>query len=1328
MADLSAIDTKLTGKGAGEDGLQQRWNVVKSQGTGNSLLRACIGHYKWRIGAGIVPRALQIGFLFAQPFLIRTTIALMSAPDSLYTTYTGYAIIGSYAIVYVGIAISTVIARHKAFRVITMMRDSIVSMIYDKTIKLPSTGLDGNSPITLMSADIERLASGLRYMHDAWASIIEICIALYLLYKELGIAGIAPIVIAMACAVFAVILSAMSRNRQKIWLEAIEARVDATSRMLGSMKGVKMRGLTKKLFSIIQGMKEDEIKKSQKFRELLIAAAAVAYSNGAIAPVISFAIYSVGGSGVLTTEKAFYALTLFALLNEPIGTLVEALTGLATARGSLDRIDKFLKRDPHVDGRASAISTYYNDSAAATDTTNDAGSMELKRSNITGQTLPILSFSEKTHVVLGAQDVSDSMPYGIESVTEIVAARHRTAGWVMNSVPVLQNLNFNVQPSTFTVVLGPTGSGKSTLLSALLGEVPEYDGYLYVSTPNVAYCAQIPWLTNTTLKENILGESLFDLNWYRRVIRACGLERDFSTLASGDHCLVGSNGSTLSGGQKQRVALARAIYSRKLTVVLDDPLSGLDPSTEEWVIAHLFGSSGLFREMGVTVIMASNSVQHLSIADHIVVLGANGRITQQGSFEELNSIEGYVQSLSLEKQEPSAILKHETGTTSLTMPEGFDNLPPMDGDRRTGDMSLYTYYIQTVGIPQSIFFVGLLSLYVFFLSFPAIWVQWWAAANDIQPNHKLSMYLGVYACLAAGAMISVVISCWHLMVNIVSKAARVLHTRLLSSVLNAPMSFLTTTDLGITTNRFTQDLQLIDMELPISLLNTVLASLTCLAQLIIISYSTRYLAAIVPLCLGVFYMIQRFYLRTSRQLRFMEIEIKSPLFSNFLETLSGLATIRAFGWEDAYRRRNLELVKTSQKPFYLLFCVQRWLELVVSLAVAGFAVLLVGVAVATRGSISAGFIGVALINIVTFSENIQSLIMHWTVLETSLGAVSRIRSFTSTTESENLPSEDTIPPNDWPSTGKIEFRGLTASYTKDTSRPALKDISISIAGGQKVGVCGRSGSGKSTLIATLLRMLDLDRGSIWIDNVDLSTVPRQEVRSRMIVMPQDPYFFNGSVRLNLDPTSELSDATIIKALTKTQVWATIQKQGGLDAMVTDEFLSHGQRQLLCLSGAILHEGKKIFILDEATSGVDKASDELMQRLIRSEFQDHTVIAIAHRLDTILDFDQVIVMDKGAVLETGNPMALLRHGKANKQPSQFALLYESLDHSMVSSMMPLSPRGGKRRKSFYAAQGPSTRRDSLTRSILSSRMSWFLEDDGDEEKNDRWSGLWHDFFF
>ena len=566
MADLSAIDTKLAGKGAGEEGLQQRWNIIKTRGNGNSLLRACLGHYKWQIAAGIVPRAMQIGFLFAQPFLIRTTIALMSAPDSLYTTYIGYAIIGSYAIVYVGIAISTVLARHKAFRVITMMRDSIVSMIYDKTMKLPSTGLDGNGPITLMSADIERLASGLRYMHDAWASIIEICIALYLLYKELGIAGIAPIIIAMACAIFAVILSAMSRNRQKIWLEAIEARVDATSRMLGSMKGVKMRGLTTKLFSIIQSMKEEEIKKSQKFRELLIAAAAVAYSNGAIAPVISFAIYSVGGSGVLTTEKAFYALTLFALLNEPIGTLVEALTGLATARGSLDRIDKFLKQNPHVDGRASAASAVDSSLEVVADTAEVAGSMELKRSNFNGQTLPRLSFSEKTDVILGTQAIPSTMVYGIESVIEIVTARHRTAGWVTNSVPILQNLNFDVQPSTFTVVLGPTGSGKSTLLTALLGEVPKYDGYLYVSTPHIAYCAQVPWLINTTLKQNILGESLFDLNWYRKVIRACGLEQDFNMLASGDHSLIGSNGSTLSGGQKQRVVCLALLPGRSCPI------------------------------------------------------------------------------------------------------------------------------------------------------------------------------------------------------------------------------------------------------------------------------------------------------------------------------------------------------------------------------------------------------------------------------------------------------------------------------------------------------------------------------------------------------------------------------------------------------------------------------------------------------------------------------------------------------------------------------------------------------------------------------------------
>jgi ABC-type multidrug transport system fused ATPase/permease subunit len=700
--------------------------------------------------------------MFAQPFLIRTTIILVGSPLNQLTQSSGYALIGAFALVYGGIAVSTVVARHKMFRIITMMRDSLVGMIYDKIFDLSIAGLDRKGPPTLMSADIERLASGIRYMHDVWAYVFEIVLALYLLYRELGVAGVAPIIIAFACALFSLVISALSRRYQKDWLESIEARVEATSSMLNSMKMIKLRGLTQKLYDTIYGLKETEIYMSLRFRRVLIAAAAVAFSNGPVAPVISFAIFSWGYHGVLTTEIAFYSLTLFALLNDAIGGLVESATGLASSYGSLERIEAFLRSDTLQHGRQ------------------------------------------------------------IESDKAAVVACQRSTGWDEDAMQ-LRNLDFKIQPEAFTFIVGPTGSGKSTLLSSILGEAPFHTGYLGVSTETMAYCAQDPWVINDTLKRNVLGECLYEVHRYNAVIQACGLEADCQALENGDATMLGSGGSALSGGQKQRVALARAVYSQLPTVVLDNPFSGLDPSTEEMVMSHLFGPEGLFRKMQTTVIIATNSTQRLSYADHIIVLGANGSIAQQGSFKELQASNAdFIESCSTpSKQDQTSTSKENTEDTPMSeLPELSE--PPMEGNHRTGDMSLYLYYAKTVGVWNFIAFTLLMVVYVFFLTFPTIWVQWWSNENDIAPNQQLNRYLGVYFFLAAGAFFSVVAAAWHLIENVVTAAARKFHKYLLGTALNAPMSLFSTNDTGVITNKFTQDLQLIDMELPLTMLNTCL--------------------------------------------------------------------------------------------------------------------------------------------------------------------------------------------------------------------------------------------------------------------------------------------------------------------------------------------------------------------------------------------------------------------------------------------------------------------------------------------------------------------------
>ncbi|GJC98970.1 hypothetical protein ColKHC_07796 [Colletotrichum higginsianum] len=373
--------------------------------------------------------------------------------------------------------------------------------------------------------------------------------------------------------------------------------------------------------------------------------------------------------------------------------------------------------------------------------------------------------------------------------------------------------------------------------------------------------------------------------------------------------------------------------------------------------------------------------------------------------------------------------------------------------------------------------------------------------------------------------------------------------------------------------------------------------------------------------------------------------------SQFLETLSGLPTIRSFAWQKDLTLLMRERLDTSQRPMYLLYSIQRWLTLVLDLTVAALAIVLISVAVALRGRVGAGFAGVALYNIMGLSSAMKAAVTVWTILETSIGAVARVKAFAEQTPRENKPDESQAPPASWPKTGAIAFDNVTASYSEGLD-PVLSGVSFTISPGQKVGICGRSGSGKSSLLLSLLRLIDCSEGKILIDNIDTSTMPRELLRQRLNALPQEPPFFSGSIRLNCDPQVAASDEDIIDALRTVGLWEVIEGKGGLTAEFTDDFFSHGQKQVFCLARGILCPSK-IVVMDEATSSVDVDTEKKMIEVIRKRFRNATIISVAHRLDTILDFDLILVLDKGKIVEQGSPKELLGRGSA------FQALYETL---------------------------------------------------------------------
>ncbi|KAH8701117.1 putative ABC multidrug transporter [Talaromyces proteolyticus] len=1215
--------------------LEAAWNKVAKK-TPYSLFLVSLSTLKWHILAVIPPRAFLIALNFCQPLLINRAVYLSVDNVTPWTTHVGYGLIGAYIIVYVGAAIAMGQYQHLSYRAITMVRGGLISMLTRKTTDLSVRDVDPASSLTLMSADIERIVQGWQTMHEMWANLIEIAVAIVLLEAQLGVSCVIPVAVAITSLVASILFLGIVVSRQALWLEAIEKRISATTAMLGSMKGIKMTGLKNVLFKSIHGLRLDELDISKGFRRLLIWNMGLAYLSQIFAPIITFAVFvslshDHGDDVALNTARVYTALSIFALMTDPITTLVMSLSAFAGSVGSFTRIQEFLDKDVLVDERkVSSLS--------------EVSSEEFNKYDVAPHVSEKSSFAISDNDTLRysgtGTPVRSDTPQG-----DMIIVHDADFSWDLNGEPLIKSITLTVQESKLSMVVGPVGCGKSTLLKAILGEVPLARGSVYTATKQIAYCDQTAWHMNDTIRNSITTSSDFDEQWYDTVLNACALYEDLRQLPRGDQTMIGSKGVALSTGQGQRIALARAVYARKKLVILDDPFSGLDTSTENHIFHSLMGKSGIWRAMQVTILIVSSSAKRLPYADHIIAMDEKGAIMEQGQFDVLAATGGYVSSFNLPQADWNYTPDDRTYRRSgaLLATPNNDKVIQTDDDleaeanRATGDFTIYRYYFSSVGWMGIIVFVICISGFVFCISFPSIWVKWWAASNVQYPYEKTNYYLGMYVMLGVVAMITLCISCWQLIITMVPKTGERFHFTLLNTVLSAPNSFFASTDIGVTLNRFSQDLQLIDMELPVAALNAFATLVLCIAQTTLIGVASPYTAISFPIVLIALYFIQKFYLRTSRQLRFMDLEAKAPLYSQFTECLSGLVTIRAFGWQKAMEKKSRDLLEKSQRPFYLLFAVQRWLTLVLDLVVACIATILIILVVELRGSISAGYVGVALFNIIQFSQSIKLLITFWTTLETHIGSIARVKIFNETVKSEDEPGENGMVPPEWPGQGAIELKSVSAGYRPD--EPILRNISISIRSGEKIGICGRTGSGKSSLVLAIFRMIELSGGSISIDGIDLTTIPRQEIRSRITGVAQDPFLIKGSVRLNADPTGKATDEAIWDALRSVHLQSTVEEKGSLDVDIEEVYLSHGQKQLFCLARAMLRHSS-ILILDEATSNVDSKTDEIMQRVIREKFSNHTILAVAHKLDTILDFDKVAMLDAGQLIEFDDPYTLL----------------------------------------------------------------------------------------
>ncbi|TQN65415.1 ABC transporter atnG [Colletotrichum shisoi] len=1232
LGDLPGLDSNMESRLLHRS-LAVAWDKYDHQSR-HSLVKACVRGYLVPFLAPVIPRLCLTVFTLAQPFLINTTVTFVSNenPDANY----GRGLVGAWVLVYLGIAVSNSVYQYHNLRFATRLRGGLIALVYQRAVHTRDVDTGDITAVALMGTDVERIFGAMSMFHMTWGSLLDIAVASWLLGLQLSLACLAPIVLVLVFIAAMSKISVASRTAQMRWIEKIQERLRVTTTVLGEMKAVKMLGLTDVMSTTIQRLRTDEINTSKSFRKLLVATLLLSLTPINLAPIVTFAVYVIISvfwkNGTLLPAQAFASIALIGLLTTPVVTFIQLLPMIVQSSAWFDRIQDFCNYGP----RPATLGGRRNSAVTSPSSTGI-------------NLLPLMTTEGG-----GRPADSPHQPYA-------VSFRGNSFGWKKDQA-VLHDLTVDIPRNAVTVVIGPVGSGKSSFLGATLGELVPMS--LPTAVPAVgnspekggaAYCSQSPWLENGTIRQNILGVSLYDPKWYDAVISACGLAPDLRALQKGDYTLFGSKGVNLSGGQKQRIALARAVYSRQEMVVLDDVFSGMDAHTAKHVSTCLLGTDGLLRRQCATIIIATHSHELMAVADFIICLDG-GRVQELGNPAALVRGQGYTSRLGLklspdgvvekvqEESNDSATPTGQTATPTNEKENHQEQKPHTDIRRKNGEKAIYEYYLKNAGWKAVTLYSVSVAVWIFFSEFSTVWVKWWSEANSVEANTSVGYYyLGIYAVFGVLGTLGASLAAWFAFLDIITNTALKLHSDLLKTTMAASFRFLTTTDNGEILNRFSEDMQLLDMDLPSNLVNYTSTAISILAKLVILAVFSQYLGIALPFIATVVYFLQRFYLQTSRQIRLLGIEAKAPLYTHFSESVAGGATIRAFGWQAQYQERSYHRIDLSQKPSYVQSCIQAWLTFVLNLVVAVLAVVLVGVVVAWHDKFSAGSVGVSLVMVIGFSEVLARLIQSWTKLESSVGAVARVRRFVAETETEQTAGKERLS-RDWPRVGAVNFSEVVASYGPD-AEPILKGVSLSVEAGDHVAICGRSGSGKTSLILSLLQMTDIRGGKIEIDGVDLSTLVPSELRSCINVVSQDPFLMPGTIRFNVDPLSAVSDddddddARITRALDRVGLSRHVQEQGGLGAEMDDKAWSAGQKQLLCMARAMLRQCK-VLILDEAMGSVDGETEAVMQDVVDNEFRDGTVLAVMHRLKHVSRYDVVVLLGDGEVLEMGEPASLV----------------------------------------------------------------------------------------
>lgn len=1140
------------------------------------------------------------------------------------------------------------------------IRTGVISAVYRKALRISSSARKESTVgeiVNLMSVDAQRFMDLTSYINMLWSAPLQIALALYFLWGLLGpsvLAGLAVMIVLIPVNGF---IANKTKQFQISQMKNKDQRVKLMNEILNGIKVLKLYAWEPSFEEQVLGVRNLEIKVLKKSAYLNAGTSFIWTCTPFLVTFVMFTTYVMTDpTHILTADKIFTSLTLLNILRMPMAMLPFLIVASVQANVSLTRLNKFLNADeldPDAVTKDKTIKkpiTIENGTFAWGHDEEDGKpvlhnvDMEIEEGSLVAVVGSVgAGKSSLCSAILGEMEKQS----GRVNVNGNIAYVAQQA-WIQNAT-LEDNILFNnkkdedrysscvracalqsdldMLPGGDQTEIGEKGinlsGGQKQRVSLARAVYSDADIYL-LDDPLSAVDSHV----GKHIFENVIGPEGV-LKGKTRILVTHGL----TYLPKVEKIVVLKNGTITEQGSYKELIEKKGEFQEFLLQYLSEENEDEEDLEElediKMQLESTLGKQGLQRQISRTKHESeSDSIGHDSLGEH------------RGS------------------------IRHRTKKISESEKTKPAIAPPQKPDAKVGQkliekekaetgkvqLSVYGYYIRAIGIMSTCMTVLFYILSQACTVGSNVWLTAWSSESALQNETGQDpavrdKYLGVYGALGIGQAIFICLGS-VLIAGATVAASKVMHKRLLDNVMHSPMMFFDMTPIGRIVNRFSKDLDTIDVLLPNNLRAWVSCLIAVIATFVAIIYATPVFAVVMLPTMIIYYFVQGLYVSTSRQLKRIESVSRSPIYSHFQETIQGASTIRAFGRSHQFMLESEKKVDTNQISSFPSVMANRWLAIrlefignILTFFAALFAVL-------GRDTITGGLVGLSVSYALSVTQTLNWLVRMTSDVETNIVAVERIKEYTETTQEAEWEIPAKKPQKDWPEQGVVKFNNYSTRYREGLDL-VVKNIDCNISGGEKIGIVGRTGAGKSSLTLALFRIIEAAGGNITIDDIDISKIGLHDVRRRLTIIPQDPVLFSGTLRMNLDPFNLYEDEKVWSALEHSHLKGFVSGlNAGLQHEVSEggENLSVGQRQLVCLARALLRK-TRVLVLDEATAAVDLETDDLIQQTIRREFADCTVITIAHRLNTIMDSSRVLVLDKGEIREFDSPENLLKDKKS-----------------------------------------------------------------------------------